>query len=1013
MQQVRGLSLRRCGGLIAAVAAVAAIACTAPAQAHSPRLSAQVRGIDTLAQQRPLHMTRLDIEVVARGAIAQTTLHARFGNPTQEVLEGRFALELPEGAVVTGYALDVGGVMLDGVLVDQPRARVIYSEKVRAAVDPGIAEVSRDNTFTTNIYPITAAGREIKITFVAPVRFDRGLVLPLVSAAPVGAVRIDVRADDVASAPRVELPAALTVTRSEQSGAYSLTARGNDVGLAGALRVAPVQPIRPLLRAQHASGSRFFQLADSAVAVTATAAERPLRVRIYWDRSASRRTANLAEEAALLREYLQLARPEKIDFVAFNSSGARHAALSSAAALDAVLERMVYRGATSFAVLAAVPQAPADLCLLFSDGVATIDGRDQFAPDCPLIAVTTAPDADRGYLERCAGPGGAVLTLSTATRREVLLELQQLRARILDVRDTRGERLDFAVLADTSEGWHIVGAAPLEGQVTVRFALPGGRTLVRRYAADGVTPRFDGAGALWAARAAALLAASDTSRAQLQQLSRAYSIASPAMSFLVLEDPSDYVYSEVQPPATLPAEMMVRYLEVKARYAAEQEQARAEHARSVVADWQEQQAWWRAPPPKPLPTPSAAPRPTPPAASRPSVVIPSNTAPDGSGEEQVLVTGSYIRGSSEDAALPIDVLTAEDLEKSGSPSTVDLLRNLSLSSGLGAANVARDREVSAPLAATDIGIELARWQPDRPYLRALMEAPAQFERVFAEQEREHGAFPAFYLDVAEWLQRQRQSAASLEVLLSALELPRSEAVLLTVADRLQRYGELDRAIWIYESLCESTPERPQPLRGLALALAQRADRSPAAHAREDLVRAVQLLNQVALTSWQSNFDGIDMIAVMEANALIPKLRRLGVQRFELDPRLQGLLSVDLRIVIEWNSPATDIDLWVEEPSGERAFYGHPDTISGGRMSNDMTFGYGPEQYLLRRAAPGHYQVKVNVFATDQINPNGVTTVTARLIRNFGRRSQREERIDLELLPGQDGAVLLGEFVVAP
>lgn len=49
--------------------------------------------------------------------------------------------------------------------------------------------------------------------------------------------------------------------------------------------------------------------------------------------------------------------------------------------------------------------------------------------------------------------------------------------------------------------------------------------------------------------------------------------------------------------------------------------------------------------------------------------------------EVVIVTGSYIRGSAEDAALPIDVISAEELEKSGSPSTVDLIKNLSVSSG--------------------------------------------------------------------------------------------------------------------------------------------------------------------------------------------------------------------------------------------------------------------------------------------------------------------------------------------
>lgn len=44
--------------------------------------------------------------------------------------------------------------------------------------------------------------------------------------------------------------------------------------------------------------------------------------------------------------------------------------------------------------------------------------------------------------------------------------------------------------------------------------------------------------------------------------------------------------------------------------------------------------------------------------------------------EIVVVTGSYIEGAAEDAALPIDVLRAEDLAKQGSPSMVELIKTL-------------------------------------------------------------------------------------------------------------------------------------------------------------------------------------------------------------------------------------------------------------------------------------------------------------------------------------------------
>jgi iron complex outermembrane receptor protein len=50
--------------------------------------------------------------------------------------------------------------------------------------------------------------------------------------------------------------------------------------------------------------------------------------------------------------------------------------------------------------------------------------------------------------------------------------------------------------------------------------------------------------------------------------------------------------------------------------------------------------------------------------------------------DTVIVTGSYIRGSAEDAALPVDVITSEDLLKQGSPSTLDILKTMPVSNGV-------------------------------------------------------------------------------------------------------------------------------------------------------------------------------------------------------------------------------------------------------------------------------------------------------------------------------------------
>ncbi|MFN3574042.1 MAG: TonB-dependent receptor plug domain-containing protein [Phenylobacterium sp.] len=47
--------------------------------------------------------------------------------------------------------------------------------------------------------------------------------------------------------------------------------------------------------------------------------------------------------------------------------------------------------------------------------------------------------------------------------------------------------------------------------------------------------------------------------------------------------------------------------------------------------------------------------------------------------EEVVVTGSFIRGTPEDAALPVEVVSSEELARRGSPTTVDLIKSLPVS----------------------------------------------------------------------------------------------------------------------------------------------------------------------------------------------------------------------------------------------------------------------------------------------------------------------------------------------
>jgi iron complex outermembrane receptor protein len=58
--------------------------------------------------------------------------------------------------------------------------------------------------------------------------------------------------------------------------------------------------------------------------------------------------------------------------------------------------------------------------------------------------------------------------------------------------------------------------------------------------------------------------------------------------------------------------------------------------------------------------------------------------------EQIVVTGSHIKGAAEDAALPVTVVDREELERQGSPSVLDIMRSLPGSQGIvGESNAAQ------------------------------------------------------------------------------------------------------------------------------------------------------------------------------------------------------------------------------------------------------------------------------------------------------------------------------------
>lgn len=979
-------------------------------KAHNIRNDRQVN--DTTS----LRISNLDVHVDIAGHMAQTTLTMTFANPTSARLEGDFSLQLPADAYVTRYALDVNGQMIEGVLQSKIQAREAYEERLRAGVDPGLAEVDARNMFRTHVFPILpGSGRTIRVSYVTPLGEYGKFELPLLTTYRVAKASLNIslpgRAKTMVSTPdelRQVVPA------SFDGETLVMSYAGTDVALERKVVIMITPPEDAATVMRHRNGESFFEF---VVPAEAAAGRRVKTLRLYWDTSRSHRDDDTEAEARLVADYIASVRPQAVDLVLFGDDAPKivHFADPAPEAIRKALTAADYAGATRFKDLEKAVIGRADVCLLVSDGRMTLDDFEVKKWPCRVLSLSASTSARRDVLRTLSARNGGLFVDLAAGHNSALKQLLMRGPRLDDLSDASGAPVDYAILPMGEAGYRVFGPAPRGtrlvagyGETTHDYVLP-------------TAIAHDGAGALWGAAQLDRLNATDApDREKVLALARRYSIATPDVSFIVLETGRDYAAAKIAPPAGIDKAIMAHYIAERDRLAKSEVAEKASRFDLILDQWNAQKVWYngkykslkdamqkpvppavvqpREAPPRPtaMPAPlaeSAPPPPPPPAMPAPVAPVPQEqrleyAAPpaqmDSRSNEMVVVTGVRARGANNDA--------------SGG-----LSGNYSLPS---------------------IEVSAAEWNPDRPYLKALAAVKAGdaagFDATYSAMEKAFGDTPGFYFDVAEWLFRKGDATRAAAVARNALELPASDLdTRIILAGRLARYGDDADAIRLDEGILAQTPEKPQAARNLALALIDATDRRRAAGtitqttALAQYKRALDLLMKVVLTPWNSDYDGIELISLMEANHLVTRLKVLGVTPADLsdmiDPKLVALMDVDIRITLEWNTDKTDMDLWVDEPTGERVIYSNPKSQLGGRLSNDMTQGYGPEEYLLRVAPPGEYSVQANVYAADTLNRNGATSVTVRLYRDWGRSTEKMESFVIELEKGERGTKLIGKF----
>lgn len=284
-------------------------------------------------------------------------------------------------------------------------------------------------------------------------------------------------------------------------------------------------------------------------------------------------------------------------------------------------------------------------------------------------------------------------------------------------------------------------------------------------------------------------------------------------------------------------------------------------------------------------------------------------------------------------------------------------------------------------------IEAAEFEVKATYMKDMQKAlPANYYTTYLKLKKDNRALPSFYVDVASFLHKKGYKTLALQVLSNIAELQLEDAELLRIlGHKLQQWNEITLALETFKDVLEINEEHPQSWRDLALVNAEAGN----------LQEAADQLYHILSHQMDERFDRMTGVVINEFNALISASKQK-INTAAYDTALIYAMPVDVRIVISWTSDNSDIDLWVADPLNERCGYTNKLTKGGGRLSGDITTGFGPEEYMMKKAVNGSYTAEINYFGDTRQTIAGPVTVKAELYTHYGTPQQKKQVINVRL-----------------
>jgi len=954
-----------------------------------------------------LELTRLEAKAVVDGPLAFTELHLTFKNPRDRVVEGRFAITLPESAAISRFAMKLEGRWQEAEMVERAAALRAYEDFLHRRQDPALLEKEAGNEFRARVFPIPANGeKELIVAYSQELADpDQPYVLPL------------------AGLPRIhDVSARVQVARADGAAIrwdeLKLDQRDwqPDRDLA-----APASAATHALRAGHVVAMRIAPELSAAPETIA-------RATILVDTSASRALGfpAYAKEVDALVAELGRAHPGLDVVVAAFDQGVEELyagkAKDAAGKLDATLRGRMPLGASDLgAALRWAKQRGAEgRLVVIGDGVTTAgdaalgDQVDALASTTQRVDVVLAGGIrDRAAAEALArghrARDGAVLSLDDGAgevaRRLALETRSGIAVAVEGAEAVWPARLDGVQPGDAAMvyAW-FAGDAPR----TVNVSLGGDRRrvdaeaslapLVTRAAAQAEIARLEGL-----ATAEPDLKKRGALVDRIVKVSTAERVMSDHTALLVLESEADYQRFGIDRKA-LAGILVVGEHGVEVQQRTDVALLATDHAAQPVrhdADKKKNA--------EKKPAFSADDN----GEENPFVVDGLNARQELADEDGA--EGGFADGADDglDDAKPMAEPPEEgesaphgrgQLGRAPAPATETEEQTLEVSGAAGGVGMGAAVSSAPPVPPRDArsGIDARRRAPSAPEpeaagpppytgrMQTVMDliAAKKLDDALGEALRWRGEDPGdvmALIGLGEAFEASGRTALAGRAYGSVIDLFPARADLRRFAgerlDRLAAHdaGARDLAIDAYRKAVEQRPDHLTGHRLLAMALLRAGKTADAfaalEHGLAQRYPSDRFLGGVRILKEDLGLVGAAWLH-QEPTRKAEILRRLRAAGASLED------GRSLRFVLTWETDANDVDFHIRDARGGHAYYQDKRLASGGALYEDVTTGYGPECFTIRgtpKAAP--YQLSIHYYSR---GPMGYGMGKLEIVRHDGK-----------------------------